>query len=262
MLDPAVYLSVCAVYRNEAAHLREWVEFHRLVGVERMFLYDNGSTDDHRDVLAPYQEQGLVVVHDWPQWPAQVEAYNDCLARHTTESRWIAFIDADQFLFSPTGRRVPEVLSDFAHAPGVGVNHMNFGTSGHRTPPTGLLIESFVHVIDNPRAKRVIRSIVDPARTVSCAGPHMFTYRDGALAVTENGDPVKGPLTERPSHSKLRINHYGMKSEQELAAHNARRTADGTPRTPRPPKHGDDRDETIQMYLPALREALARTAAG
>ena len=38
----------------------EWIEFHRLVGVERFFLYDNGSTDDHREVLAPYVEEGIV----------------------------------------------------------------------------------------------------------------------------------------------------------------------------------------------------------
>ena len=46
------YLSICAVYRDEAPYLREWVEFHRLVGVERFFLYNNDSVDEHREVLA------------------------------------------------------------------------------------------------------------------------------------------------------------------------------------------------------------------
>ena len=27
------YLAVCAIYRNEGPYLREWIEFHRLVGV-------------------------------------------------------------------------------------------------------------------------------------------------------------------------------------------------------------------------------------
>ena len=60
------YLSACTIYRDAAPYLAEWVEFHRLVGVERFFLYDNGSSDDHRDVLAPYVDEGSVVVHDWP----------------------------------------------------------------------------------------------------------------------------------------------------------------------------------------------------
>ena len=28
--------------------MREWIEFHRLMGVERFFLYDHDSVDDHR----------------------------------------------------------------------------------------------------------------------------------------------------------------------------------------------------------------------
>ena len=64
------YLSICAIYRDEAPYLREWIEFHRLVGVERFFLYNNGSEDDHLEVLAPYVEDGIVVLHDWPVFPA------------------------------------------------------------------------------------------------------------------------------------------------------------------------------------------------
>ena len=31
------YLSLCAIYRDEARYMREWLEFHRLFGVERFF---------------------------------------------------------------------------------------------------------------------------------------------------------------------------------------------------------------------------------
>lgn len=57
-------LAVCAIYRDEADYLAEWVEFHRLVGAERFFLYNNFSEDHHREVLAPYVEEGLVTVRD------------------------------------------------------------------------------------------------------------------------------------------------------------------------------------------------------
>ena len=52
------YLSVCAIYKNEARYLAEWLEFHLLAGVEHFFLYNNNSTDDHREVLAPYLRAG------------------------------------------------------------------------------------------------------------------------------------------------------------------------------------------------------------
>jgi len=41
----SAYLSICAIFKDEAPYLPEWIEFHRLVGVERFFLYDNGSGD-------------------------------------------------------------------------------------------------------------------------------------------------------------------------------------------------------------------------
>ena len=83
------------------------------MGVERFFLYNNQSTDDHREVLAPYVADGSVVVHDWPVRPGQLPAYQHCLAEHGSESRWIAFIDLDEFLFSPTRRPVTEILPDY-----------------------------------------------------------------------------------------------------------------------------------------------------
>src|SRR5712664_2683081 len=96
------YLAACAIYLDEAPFLQEWIEFHRLVGVEKFFLYNNLSTDDHRAVLATYVDDGTVVLKDWLDKPGQASAYRDCLDQHREEARWIAFIDIDEFLFSPT----------------------------------------------------------------------------------------------------------------------------------------------------------------
>lgn len=40
------YLAVVAMVKNEGSYLREWLAFHRLVGVQHVFLYDNGSSDE------------------------------------------------------------------------------------------------------------------------------------------------------------------------------------------------------------------------
>ena len=113
-------LAVCAIYRDEADYLAEWVEFHRLVGAERFFLYNNFSEDHHREVLAPYVEEGLVTVRDWPVLDGrvgQIAAYDDYLRWHRYDSRWIAFIDLDEFLFSPGRSSLPDVLADFEEWP-------------------------------------------------------------------------------------------------------------------------------------------------
>jgi Glycosyltransferase family 92 len=262
---PPDYLAVCGVYRDEAPYLREWIEFHRLVGVQRFFLYDNKSTDDHLEVLQPYVEEGIVVLHDWPHFPAgQHSAFEHCLQAHRDDARWIAFIDLDEFLFSPTDEPVSEVLRDFEQWPGVGVNSVFFGTSGHRTRPAGLVIENYLQN-DAGEGKLAIKSIVDPRRTVGCPSVHHFTYTQG-MAANENGYPIKAQFTKSVSHSLLRINHYWAKSEEQFRAKCA---------TPGPGKGffrpwydmrrlgGGQLNElsyAILKYAPALREAMGAGA--
>jgi len=255
------YLSICAIFCNEASYLREWIEFHRIVGVERFILYDHKSTDDWRSVLGRYIERGEVIVHDWQVDPGQVEAYEDCILRHGSESRWIAFIDLDEFLFSPTGEPVPEVLRDYEEFPGVGVNWRIFGTSGHGHRPDGLVTETYLHFNRNPRSRRTIKSIVDPSRVVRPVTGHYFEYRDG-LAVDELKRPIAGPdfaFSDSMAMDRLRLNHYAVKSEEEFARKLARVRADTgvVDREPLKAKFGDVRDESILLYTPQLRAALA-----
>lgn len=269
------YLSICATYRDVAEYLREWIEFHRIVGVDHFYLYDNGSEDDHREALAPYVSDGIVTVHDWPgRFPdCQTKAFDHCIAEHGDESRWIAFIDTDEFLYSPTGAALPEVLADYEGQAGVGVNWTSFGSSGHKTKPSGVVIENYVRRRNDSRnSNRFIKSIVDP-KQVESAGhhSHFFFYRDGRLAVTENMEPIEGPrfsITDTASYSKLRINHYVSKSEEEykqraFVKHDREKRAASTPRSwerfrERLEMLNEHHDDTITRWAPAVRAALQR----
>jgi hypothetical protein len=45
-MNPA--LAICAIIRDEALYLEEWVAFHMIMGVSAFCIYDNGSTDFNR----------------------------------------------------------------------------------------------------------------------------------------------------------------------------------------------------------------------
>jgi hypothetical protein len=263
------YLSICAVYRDEGSYLAEWIEFHCLVGVERFFLYDNASEDEHVQVLAPYIDDGTVVLHDGGPQPVraggQASRYERCLTEHGNESRWIAFLDLDEFLFSPTGSTLPETLADYESWPAVGVERAWFGTSGHRTKPPGLVIENYVRRRVERTPRTSIKSIVDPSRTVRCVNPHEFIYRDG-LAVDENQQPIKGVFTTTDSFERLRVNHYYTKSESECAErleawNRTHPDYDAVrPSGERHERFNQIADDTLVSYAPAVREALGRRA--
>jgi hypothetical protein len=262
------YLSVCAIYCWAADYLREWIEFHRLVGVERFFLYNHNSDDHHLEVLEPYLRDGTVVLHDWPDDPGQRTAYEHFLREHRDASRWAAFIDTDEFLFSPTRAPVPELLRQYEEWPGVAINRVNFGPSGHRTQPHGLVIESYLTTLETPPERRSVKTIVDPRRVVQMRNPHAFRYAEGAHAVDENKDPVEDWLTSSYTHALLRVNHYITRSLEEyrLKCERPRAATTRNPRTwpdlgelERQPDGPGARDETILAYLPDLKRALARS---
>jgi Glycosyltransferase family 92 len=260
------YLSVCAIYRDEADYLAEWIEFHRLVGVERFFLYNNFSADHHRDVLAPYIEEGIVNVRDWHVLDGrvgQIPAYDDALRWHRYDSRWIAFIDLDEFLFSPGGEPLPEVLAEYEEWPAVALRWAMFGTAGHRTRQPGLVIESYSRRIAFD-GNINMKTVADPTRVTSCLSAHHFEYAY-LSAVDENRLPVTGTRTASDSVERLRLNHYHWKSEEEYIAKCTRMRAIGRPREVPNAEHFEwlkraeengVTDDAIQMYVPALREAL------
>lgn len=254
----STYLSICAIYRDEAPYLLEWIEFHRLVGVEHFYLYDNESTDAHRELLAPYIDSGAVTLTEWHVFPGQMAAYEHCLEHHRDDSRWVAFLDLDEFLFSPVGLTLPEVLAEYEAWPGVGVTRMVYGSSGHETKPPGLVIESYVQRAWTPHS---IKSVVNPAEVSSVHNPHTFSFRSG-FAVDETKTLIDEPpyhFTVSRSCSLLRINHYPTKSESEWEAKLTRPRADtGTMRTVKkaPAQWSVVRDEAITRYVAALKHAL------
>jgi hypothetical protein len=266
------YLAACTIYRDDADYLAEWIEFHRLMGVERFVLYDNGSTDHHLDVLAPYIDEGVATRHEWPE-PflghkgrprALITAFEHCVGAHRDDARWVAFLDVDEFLFSPAGVPLPDVLRDYEAFPGVVVTRAEFGPSGHATKPEGLVIESYVERRRlRPDDRASYKSIVEPGQVTRCMSAHTFVYRN-AVPVDEDlrpVDPLVRPNTKPPAWERLRIHHYFSRSEEERVRKAERwRDAGSTRAVPTEPltARATVRDETLVAHAPAVRAALAR----
>ena len=239
-----------AAIKNEAAYLDEWLAFCMLEGIEHVLLYDNNSSDSSAEVLRPWIERGFVELVDWPiHWKdgAQTKAYLDALTRLRGRSRWAAFIDPDEYLFSPTGKPLPDTLRRYEGYAGVVVNWQCYGTSGHKRRPDGLTIESYTRRAKTGWARnRRVKSIVDPLLATGPRGSHLFAVEPGNSLVTEDFrrvsivrglagrrrlrhlaallpyvpfDPYSKfePSPKQVSVSELRINHYVTRSEEDLA---------------------------------------------
>jgi hypothetical protein len=265
---PAIPLAVCAIFKDEAPYLAEWVTFHQMMGVREFYLYDNGSTDDWRRELLPELRSGTVQVTDWaaPSGDAQLSAYRDCLDHRRGRARWMAFIDIDEFLFSPTGKTLPAVLSSYERHPAVIVRWHVYGPSGLKEPPQGLVTETFrLRAPDDHLLSAYGKPVVDPRRTIShVTTPHLFMHYDARKPwrfdhpVDEAGRIFSGPSIT-PTEV-LRINHYYVKSESEALAKWRRGPVMDVPQPPLA-QLVDDRlndvsDEGIIPFVAGLRRLL------
>lgn len=88
--------SIVLIIQNEASYLEEWMEYHRMLGTEHFYIYDNKSTDDLKEFLTEYIEQGIVTYQYWTG--GQSEAYQHAVDHYKFESKYIAVIDVDEFL--------------------------------------------------------------------------------------------------------------------------------------------------------------------
>ena len=259
----SAYLAACALFHNEARYLREWLEFHRIVGVERFFLYNNASTDDYLEVLDPYLAEHVVTLHDWPApAPDQRQVFDHCLRLHRDDARWIAFIDVDEFLFSPTGEMLEVLMPEYERWPGVAVQWAMFSVTARNERPGDLVIDSFS--MRDAADQGFVKSIVDPQRTVRCLSAHWFECEYG-LPVDENGWPLASPTTKATSFSRLRINHYASRSETEAREKIARPSGWGHLRRWRRRDLSAELDlipdEAIAPWIPPVRASFEGSGA-
>lgn len=221
-------LAVCLIFQNDAPYLKEWIEFHRLQGVEHFYLYNNNSTDDFKKVLIPYIIKGIVTLNEWDKeheqgkgraWNAiQTGSYMHCIKNYGEECKWLAVIDSDEFLFCCDGQKLPKFLKNYQDYGALAVNWQMFGTSSVYDIPKGsLMIELLTRCIDKDAdCNRTIKSIVQPRYVKRCPNPHFFHFIDKKLTVNSDFLPVKDYKTSEVCVDKIRINHYWSRTEKYL----------------------------------------------
>lgn len=223
MRDYCYKLSVCAIFRNEGKYLKEWLDFHISQGVEHFFLINDNSEDNYLDVLDPFLKSEIVTLSDSVIWDQHVE-YNRALKKFGGRTKWMAFIDIDEFLFSPNGKKIAPVLDGLEDFSSVRVRWKVYGSSGLVEEPDGV-VDNFLECARLPSGedeKRAqielfsslrgeggltgspfnVKSIIQPAKTLRM-GIH---------------SPIKeiGKSFKDENFELLRINHYWSRSLSHL----------------------------------------------
>lgn len=213
--------TVCAIVRNEGPYLLEWLAWQRLLGFNRVLVYDNQSTDGGAALLAALARADVLSLVPWPDQPGvptQVAAYTDAIARVRTD--WVAFLDIDEFLVLHGHADIGAFLAPVpARISAIAINQRVFGTGGQAGTDGRPVTERFTRRgPDDLYYNRWVKSIVRPAE-VARPGPHVCAMHTGMTA--DPGGQRARLLEEnrfRIHTGIAQVNHYILKSRAEFAA--------------------------------------------
>lgn len=272
--DYTYYLSVCGFFRNEGLYLKEWIEYHRLIGVDHFYLYNDISKDNYQEILAPYIEEGIVELFHTNPNPKrrshvqdQTKAYNECIKNSAGVTKWLAIIDLDEFILTKNYEKISDFLKQFDDSPDIAAVEMAwklFGTSGFQKLPTdSLMIENLTWCAPNNYTDKVdpdhrrVKSILRP-ETVERMQIHQGKYTKGYL-VYPNDVISKKPME---NYDEIQLNHYWTRDEEFF--HNVKIPR----RLPTMPRNYDknalkklddlnqEQDLEILKYVPRLKNIM------
>ena len=108
--------------RDEADVIADNVRYHVGQGIDTFLAADNGSTDGTREILAGFEDRGLMRVFDEPAEDFRQESRHwlTKMARFAAEelgADWVIHNDADEFWW-PVQGTIPEALAEIPPSSG------------------------------------------------------------------------------------------------------------------------------------------------
>ncbi|XP_037465265.1 glycosyltransferase family 92 protein Os08g0121900-like [Triticum dicoccoides] len=212
-------ICACTMVRDVAKFLPEWVVYHAAVGVDRFYLYDNGSEDDLEDQVHQLNSAGYnISTVTWPWAKAQEAGFSHGAAVLRDSCEWVAFIDVDEFIFSPRWNQTETPTESMLRSvvssaePDIGRVSMrcaDFGPSGQTSNPKEGVTQGYTcRRRVEERHKSLLR--LDAADDSLLNSIHHFTLRPGF----------------RVEWSKrVRVNHYKYQAWEEFKVKFRRRVS-------------------------------------
>jgi hypothetical protein len=247
---PKYRFALAACARWETPYITEWLNYHRAIGFEHVFLYCNDDDPDefYAEVL-PFTEgvAPFVTFNHHPGQGEQQQMYRHFLLHYPHQCEWVGFLDIDEFLRLPPEKKIAGFIGGFGpDVDCVLFNWIFFGPNGHKTPPAGSVLASYTRRSESihPYTKYLVKSsVLTGSKILDPVAGHGFWHslhdmlpapiRVVNVLGEDAGDYYEG-FPDRPSSiinqwdmksrllSTAIIHHYAFRSEQAFWDRSAR----------------------------------------
>ncbi|GAB6854377.1 glycosyltransferase family 2 protein [Asaia astilbis] len=138
-------LVACA--RWESENIAEWLSYHRSIGFDHVYLYcnDDDPTALYEAVLPFVQgSDPFLTFHHYRYLGEQLQMYRHFLRHHAHETKWLMFLDLDEFVCLPGSNDINSVSERFGGMfDAVYLNWCGYGHNGHHVRPKGSVLTNY-----------------------------------------------------------------------------------------------------------------------
>ena len=198
------YLSVCSIFKNEAHILEEWLLHYLHHGVQHFYLVNDFSTDNYLDIINKYSDYVTLMHNDivTKDVGRQSRIYEKYFRQCLSDTKWMASIDLDEFLYSPLSTNIQGILNKYENYALLKVDWLHFGSNDHIHQPHSV-VEGFTQraKYDTTKTYYSYKSIFQTKYLISF-DIHLQNVSGPMLHLKYNDD----------SKSELVINHYSIQS--------------------------------------------------
>lgn len=134
-------LVIIAIFKNESDILKEWIEHHLNMGVDKFLLIDNGSTDEYLSIIQKYiNKDKITLIIDEKKW-SQNKLYNKYYLNECKKYEWVMVIDLDEFVYSKNGfNQITDYLDTVKYdIDAITLHWKIFGSNGHIKQPKSVI---------------------------------------------------------------------------------------------------------------------------
>jgi hypothetical protein len=204
-----IKIALVCIAKNEDHYIKEWVDYHKIIGFDHIFIYQNNWR-------CAVNDQDVTKI-DFDGQTKQVEAYNDFIQNRSADYDWVAFLDIDEFLVLNQHRDVKHFINDYSEFEAVGINWKLFGDNGLTN-----VVDGNYNVLS--RFKMAQNGLNPHIKTIVKLGnPDLYMYVHGPscnIKVVGTDKEVitdeHNQLNENGLYDIAQINHYFVKTKPEF----------------------------------------------
>ncbi len=216
--------SICAIAKNEEPYIKEWLDHHFKIGFEHIYLLDNNDDEIKLELfLSDYNLRNRITIIGFNRIKPsfQSAAYHYCMLNYGFETKWMAFIDIDEFFILKKHDDINIFLKSYNKYPSIIVSWVTFGSNGQVYKKEGGVLERFPLPAREGRkidsANIAFKSLVQTICYTTHFDCVLYAHRWNFPIFNEHGKRIFGGLTKQ-SIDYIALNHYYTKSYEEFVS--------------------------------------------